>query len=135
MNIDLKYRGMATDVKVDRYVQKKIGGLEKFLPKAQREVAVTRVILTEDPSGREQNRFGCEVMVGLVGTELMSRDATINIYAAIDIAEAKIKSQLIDYKEKTSPRQSRLRGLSQWRERRRVARQGREAGVEEAGEE
>ena len=60
MKIDLNLRGMDTDVKVTKYVEKKIGGLEKFVPKAQRELIVARVTLEEDPSGREQNRYVCE---------------------------------------------------------------------------
>jgi len=122
MIVEIKLRGMESDVKVTKYVHKKIGGLEKFVPKVQRKVAVVSVFLEEDPNGREQNRYVCEAIISLVGTKLVAKDATVNIYAAVDIVEAKLKTQLTDYKEKISPRQSRLRIMNRWRERRRNMR-------------
>jgi putative sigma-54 modulation protein len=135
MIVEIKLRGMEPDVKVTKYIHKKIGGLEKFVPKVQRKVAVISVFLEEDPNGREQNRFVCEAIISLVGTKLVAKDSTVNIYAAIDIVEAKLKTQLTDYKEKSSPRQSRLRIMNRWRERRRNLRLERLVDEEAATEE
>jgi putative sigma-54 modulation protein len=138
MKIDLKFRNMDADVKVEKYVDKKIGRLSRFVPKVQRDVAVARVILEKDPNGREQNRYECEVIMDMVGADIVAKDATVNVYAAIDIVEAKLKTQLVDYKEKTSPKQSRLRQLNQWRKRlpsmRRARREDAEAAELEAEE-
>ncbi len=125
MKLEIKFRGFEPDVKVTKYVEKKIGGLVRFIPKAQREVAIGTVVLEEDPSGREQNRFVCDVIISLVGTEVVGHDATVNIYAAVDIVEAKIKTQLTEYKEKTSPKQSRMRRLRQWGNKLRRRREER----------
>jgi len=120
LRIELKYNNLDPDIKIKRYVDKKIGNLEKFIPRAQRGLAMATVMVGDDPNGREHNRYTCEVILNLVGTEIVCHDGTINVYAAIDIVEAKVKTQLIDYKEKTSPRQSRLRLLKHWHRRARL---------------
>jgi ribosomal subunit interface protein len=118
MFIEIKSRNMELDAKKQAYAEKKLGGLEKFIARADREVASIQVMLEDDPSGREQNGQVCEAIVTLPGAKMVVREGTLNIYAAIDIVESKLKNQLRDYKEKNSPRQSRLRALSAWRERR-----------------
>jgi ribosomal subunit interface protein len=128
MFVEIKGRNLELDPKKKAYAEKKLGGLEKFVAKGDREVASVQVMLEDDPSGREQNNLVCEAIVTLPGAKMVVREGTLNIYAAIDIVEAKLKNQLRDYKEKNSPRQSRLRAISHWREGRVRRRLEREAG-------
>jgi len=128
MFVEVKGRNLEVDAKMQAYAEKKLGGLEKFVPRADREAASVQVMLEEDPSGREQNNLVCETIVTLPGTKMVVREGTVNIYAAMDIVEAKLKNQLRDHKERNSPRQSRLRALSAWRERRTRQYHEREAG-------
>jgi ribosomal subunit interface protein len=78
-------------------------------------------MLEDDPNGREDNRFVCEAVVTLTGSTLVSREGTVNMYAAIDIVEAKLKVQMVRYKEKhtTQPRHRRM--LARWMGRRSEA--------------
>lgn len=92
--------------KVVDYVNDKIGELDKYLPRAARQ-ATGRVILSMDPSGREDNQFVCEAHIEVPGALLQAKEPTINIYAAIDIVEAKLKAQVVKYKDKHSPKGSR----------------------------
>lgn len=87
--------------KITEYVNDKIGTLDKYLPR-RAKLAQGTVTLSLDPSGREDNQCVCEVIVKLPGAVLQSKEATINMYAAIDIVEAKIKAQVIKYKQKHS---------------------------------
>jgi putative sigma-54 modulation protein len=117
MKVDLTARNYEMDDKVRAYVDEKIGGLEKYLPRHDRGISYCTVVLTDDPSGREDNRYVCEGIVTVGGTTMVSKEGTVNIFAAIDIVEAKLKSQLAKYKEKHTTEPRRLRMLSRWRGR------------------
>lgn len=92
--------------KVKTYVNDKIGSLDKYLPRNARQ-SQGKVTLSLDPSGREDNQFVCEAIIEAPGAILQSKEATMNIYAAIDIVEAKLKAQVHKYKDKHSPRGGR----------------------------
>jgi putative sigma-54 modulation protein len=100
------------DEKISEYLQKKIGGLDKYLPKNAKGTT-GRVTLTTDPSGREDNQFVCEAMIDVPGQVIEAKEATLNMYAAIDIVSAKLKSQILKYKNKHTP--SRFRGKELFR--------------------
>ncbi len=112
IKLDITARNFEANNKIQTYVVDKIGGLEKYLPRKSREVAAAQVVLEEDPSGREDNRFVCEVVITVPGAKLVSREGTLNMYAAIDIVEAKLKAQIHTYKDKTTakPRRAKLLG-------------------------
>jgi len=107
---DINGRATAIDEKMKDYIEEKIGGLDKYLPKRARENVIAAVTLENDPSGREDNRYVCEVVVNVDGTKMVSREATVNFYAAVDIVEAKLKVQFAKYKDKRTflPRRSRM---------------------------
>ena len=56
------------------------------------------------------NKYEVEVIMKIPGKTLTAKDSTGNIMAAIDIVEAKLLSQLHDYKEANIPHLGR-RGL------------------------
>lgn len=86
------------DDKLHRYVSKKIGGLEKYLTKPARTSAHAEVKLIEKKA-RDKNQCTCEVILHLPIENITVRETTINMYAAIDIAEAKLKHGLRKYKD------------------------------------
>ncbi len=118
MKCEVKGRNFEVDEKMKAYIEEKIGGLEKYLPRQVRQSATCAVILEDDPSGREDNRYVCEAVLSVQGTKLVSREGTVNVYAAVDIVEAKLRSQLATYKEKYTAKPRRERMLSQWLGRR-----------------
>jgi ribosomal subunit interface protein len=107
---ELTGRNFEIDDKMADYVEEKIGGLEKYLPKRSRGLATSTVLLEDDTSGHEDNRYVCEAVVFIGSTKIISREATVNFYAAIDIVEAKLKAQLAKYKDKHTllPRRGRM---------------------------
>lgn len=93
--------------KARNYVQEKIGKLDRLLPKHSAISGSIRLEL--DQSGREDNRCVCDATIQVPGTVFHAREATINMYAAIDIVEAKLKSQALKYKSKHVPQNRRRR--------------------------
>ena len=110
IKVEMTARNYEIEDKLRVYVEDKIGSLDKYLPRRVRGDVVCEIVLTDDPSGREDNRYVCEVVMAVPGAKLVSQEATINIFAAVDICEAKLKAQLTKYKEKhtSEPRRARM---------------------------
>ena len=94
------------DQKVRDYVEDKIGLLDKYLPRHAKNMT-GNVKLSYDVSGREDNCYSCETQLEVPGPNLEAKEATLNIYTAIDIVAAKLKSQAKKYKDKHTGRRRR----------------------------
>ncbi|MFA5004152.1 MAG: ribosome-associated translation inhibitor RaiA [Candidatus Saccharimonadales bacterium] len=86
------------DGDLEKYANKKIGGLEKYVPKRARESAHAEVILKRVPS-KDKNKFCCEITLHLPHEILNCKETTQHLYAAIDVASAKARHQLQKYKD------------------------------------
>jgi ribosomal subunit interface protein len=102
----LDISGVHMDVGADlrKYATKKIGRLDRFVPRASRESVHAEIKLKEGKA-KDKNERTCEIILRLPQETLTVKETTINIYAAIDIAETKLRHQLKKYKDlHTSPR-------------------------------
>jgi ribosomal subunit interface protein len=111
INVEITGRNFEIDDKLREYVEAKFGGLEKYLPRRARANAFCAVVIADDPSGREDNRYVCDAVITVASGKMFSREGTVNAYAAVDIVEAKLKSQLKKYKEKHTLQPRRYRML------------------------
>ena len=91
VNLDL-----SDDIK--KYIIKKIGRLGKYAPRHARKTAHARVTIRET-NNRLGNKYECEVLLTLPNKQLEVKEATLNMFAAVDIVEAKLKNQLLKYKD------------------------------------
>ena len=89
---------MTVGVDLKKYVGKKIGGLEKYVPKHARKSLHVEVKLKEGKAKRKDERT-CEVIVHLPHETITINETTVNMFAAVDIVEEKLKNQLHKYKE------------------------------------
>ena len=80
-----------------KYITKKIGKLDRYMPRHARESAHAEVFVKEVMIKTKKENV-CEVVLHLPGSTLMTKEATINMFAAVDIVEAKLKNQLKKYK-------------------------------------
>jgi putative sigma-54 modulation protein len=81
-----------------KYVIKKIGRLDRYLPRHARKSASAEVKL-EQVDHDHGNKYEAEVILNIPGKVVTAKDSTGNMLAAVDIVEAKILAQLRDYKE------------------------------------
>lgn len=96
---------------VARYIDRKIGRLDRYIPRGARRAVRARVILREtgDKTG---NKYECEAILHLPGDTITAKESTLNMFAAVDIVEAKLKNQLRKYKELHSQHsKARRRGV------------------------
>lgn len=79
-----------------KYVVKKISKLDRFVPRHARKSIMAEVRLTERKT--KTDRHQCEITIHLPEQQIAAKEATINMFAAVDIVETKLKSQLKKYK-------------------------------------
>lgn len=96
--IDVRGRHMKVDPKLYAYATKKIGKLDSYMSKHVRVSARAEIILKEELLKTKKNNI-CEVLLHLPSETITTKESTVNMYAAIDIVEAKLKNQLKKYKE------------------------------------
>lgn len=83
---------------LQKYVTKKIGGLDKYVPRNMRESVHAEVRLKEAKT-QKKKECTCEVVLYLPNEALNATESTLNMFAAVDIVEQKLKLQLGKYKD------------------------------------
>ncbi len=86
---------------LEKYVLKKIGRLDLFMSAHVKKSAHAEVKLKEERAKNKSART-CEVILHLPNAKLTTKETTSNIFAAVDVVEAKLKNQLKKYKEQHS---------------------------------
>src|SRR5690348_10105499 len=86
------------DESLKKYVTKKIGGLDRYISRHSRASAHGEVHLKEGKA-KNRNNCTCEVTLFLPQQTIVVKETAINMYAAVDIVEAKLKQQLKKYKD------------------------------------
>lgn len=87
------------DDKLRKYIAKKIGSLDKYLTRQARSSAHAEIKLKES-NAKGKKQCTCEVIMHVPIENLTVSETTVNMYAAVDIAEEKLKHALRKYKEK-----------------------------------
>lgn len=95
--IDITGIHMDIDENIEKYVTKRIGRLDRFIPKDNRNNLHAEVKLKEIKSKNKNERV-CITILHVPQEIFTAEEATINIYAAVDIVEAKLAQQLRKYK-------------------------------------
>jgi putative sigma-54 modulation protein len=88
------------DETTKKYVIRKVGRLDRYLPRHARKSATADVKLKE-VNRANGNKYEAEIILNVPDRVLMAKDTTVNMLAAVDIVEAKIAAQLRKYKEET----------------------------------
>ena len=86
-----------------KYITKKIGKLDRYLPRAHKKDVVAKVVITEvnrDHGNKYELSCACEIPGGKV---ISAKDECSNLYAGIDIIEAKLTGQIRRFKLEQNP--------------------------------
>ena len=97
--LELSANGVELTDDIKKYVDKKIGRLDRYMSKHARKSAHAEVKLKQEKS-KKKDKLMAEVILHMPGDTITAKESTLNIYAAIDIVEAKLKNQLKKYKDK-----------------------------------
>ncbi|NTW61817.1 ribosome-associated translation inhibitor RaiA [Candidatus Saccharibacteria bacterium] len=109
--------GIAYDVDdaARKYVMKRIGSLDRYLPRHARS-SVSADVKLKQVNKDHGNKYEVEVNMNIPGKVITAKDSTINIFSAIDIAEAKLKVQLSDYKQANIAHLGKRRIMSRFKQ-------------------
>ena len=93
-----------------RYIEKKIGPLDRFLPRHARKsvTADVKIKQIDHPGG---NKYEVEVIINVPDKVITAKDSTMNVLAAVDIVETKFNGQLRRYKDDSFAHVGRSRGV------------------------
>lgn len=96
----MEINGVHTDVtpELAKYINKKIGKLDQYMPLHARESAHADVKLKEQKI-KARVECTCEVTVYLPKETINVKETTVNMFAAIDVVEEKLKNQIKKYKQ------------------------------------
>ncbi len=83
-----------------KYLMKKVGHLDRYLPRHARK-SVSAEVKLEQVDHSYGNKYQAEVILHIPGKNITAHDTSANMLSAIDIVEAKVRNQLRDYKQKT----------------------------------
>jgi len=97
-----------------KYVTKKIGRLDRYLPKHARKSASASVKIKQ-VNRDHGNKYEAEVILSVPDKVLTAKDSTVNALAALDIVEAKLVNQLRKYKQTTMPHVGRRGVLARFK--------------------
>ncbi len=85
------------DETTQKYAEKHIGKLDKYLPRHAKKSASARVVISQI-NGAHDNKYEVEAIVDVPDKTLVAKDQSSNVLAAIDIVEAKLDGQIRRYK-------------------------------------
>ncbi|MCL2280861.1 ribosome-associated translation inhibitor RaiA [Candidatus Saccharibacteria bacterium] len=97
LNIEITGIHLEVDKKSRNYIRKKMTKLVDYIPRKARDVAFAAIRI-EQINQKNNNKYECEVVLTLPDKKLVAGDAAPNVLAAIDIVEAKLRSQIRRYK-------------------------------------
>lgn len=96
LEISAQHTALSPELK--KYITKKIGKLDRYVSRHARESIHVEVKLKESHIKNRQ-QFTCGVVLHLPHEILDAGETTINMFAAVDIVETKLRQQLKKYKD------------------------------------
>jgi ribosomal subunit interface protein len=111
IQLQITGRHFELDSKIVDYTEEKIGKLDRYLPHRKRDGLQGTIVLEFDESHTQDSRCICEANLDIPAEALHAKEATMNMYAAIDICEQKLKQQILRYKSKHDPARNRRERL------------------------
>lgn len=106
--------GYSPDEPTKKYIRKKIGALDRRLPRHARK-SVRADVKVAEVNRDKGNKYEVEVLLHVPDKTLAAKDSTMNVLAATDIVEAKLASQLARYKADHLPHIGRRKLLARFK--------------------
>lgn len=96
-----------SDFKVEegfrKYVVKRIGKLDRYLPRGYKKDIVAKVIVTEVGKSKGEKYEISAAMEIPGGKVIAAKDECSNVFAGVDLVEAKLTGQIRRYKLEVQP--------------------------------
>lgn len=96
-----------------KYAQKRIGKLDRYLPRGNKKDVVAKIVVTEI-NRAHGNKYEISAAMEIPGGKVLAaKDESSNVFAGIDIIEAKLMGQIRRFKLESTPhlRKNKLKSL------------------------
>jgi len=101
MKIIIKATGIELTPAIEKYVNEKIGSLEKYLKRLDDDAIIARVEVGKTTEHHNKGKiFRAEVNLSLPCVLLRAEEIHDDLYAAIDLVSDETKRQIVDFKDK-----------------------------------
>ncbi len=101
--IEISGSGYKVEEPLRKYAKKRIGKLDRYLPRHAKKDVVCKVIVTGIGKGKS-DKYEVSVAMEIPGGKVIAaRDECSNEFAGIDLLEAKLMGQIRRYKAEQKP--------------------------------
>ncbi|MDO4611366.1 MAG: ribosome-associated translation inhibitor RaiA [Candidatus Saccharibacteria bacterium] len=102
--IDVTGTGYKVEESLKKYIEKRIGKLDRYLPRGSKKDVVVKVIVASVGKGKTE-KYEISVAMEIPGGKVIAaKDECSNIFAGVDLVEAKLVGQIRRYKVETQDR-------------------------------
>lgn len=103
--IDITGNNFKIEEGLKKYILKRLGKLDRYLPRGSKKDVVVKVIVTELASKGRGEKYEISAAMEIPGGKVIAaKDECSNIFAGVDLVEAKITGQIRRYKIETQDR-------------------------------
>lgn len=86
-----------------KYVEKRLGKLDRYLPRGSKKDVVLKVIVSEIGKNKGE-KYEISVAMDIPGGKVIAaKDECSNVFAGVDLVEAKLTGQIRRYKLEAQP--------------------------------
>ena len=101
--IDISGSNYKPEESFKKYTIKRIGKLDRYLPRGNKKDVVAKIVVTE-VNRAHGNKYEISANLEIPGGKVISaRDECSNVFAGIDILEAKLPGQIRRFKIESNP--------------------------------
>lgn len=101
--IEINGNGYRIEEPFKKYVEKRIGKLDRYLPRGSKKDVVCKIVVTEIGKGKTEKYEISAAMELTGGKVIAARDECTNVFAGVDLVEAKLTGQIRRYKLEVQP--------------------------------
>ena len=101
--IDLSGNNYKVSDSFRKYAIKRIGKLDRYLPRGSKKDVVAKIVVAEVDKPHN-NKYSISVAMEVPGGKVITaKDECSNVFAGIDILEAKLRGQIRRFKREATP--------------------------------
>ncbi len=101
--IEVTGHGYKIDQPLKKYITKRIGKLDRYLPRGSKKDVVVKIIVREIGKNKSEKYDISAAMEIPGGKVIAAKDECTNVFAGVDLVEAKLTGQIRRYKLEAQP--------------------------------
>lgn len=101
--IEMSGNGYKIESSFKKYAEKRIGKLDRYLPRGSKKDVVVKLVVSEIGKNKS-DKYEISVAMDIPGGKVIAaRDECSNVFAGVDLLEAKLLGQIRRYKLESQP--------------------------------